>query len=124
MVRVNFYAYMQSWSSMSTNYCAVPPDPVTKLMVTNVDETKITIAWSNSNGFEGNTPITRARVEYYAPADPNNIQSDSVPGDNPTSHTLTGLTPFALYNISVLLFNNAGHGEPVFTKVTTLSLSK
>ena len=91
-------------------------------MVTNVDETEITIAWSNSNGFEGNTPITEARVEYSEAGGA--VQTVNIPGSNPSSYTVTGLNSFALHNISVALRNAVGLSEPVFISASTLSPGK
>ena len=96
------------------------PDPVTNLQF-NATETTITITWMN--GFDGNTPLTGARIEYFG-EDEGNVQTAIVNGSNPTTHTLMGITPFATHNITVFLMNIVGDSEPSSILSSTLSLCK
>ena len=69
----------------------------------------------------GNTPITGARIDYFEEGQA--VQTES-PTGMPTMFRLTGLTPLALHNISVVLINAAGESEPRSITATTLSLRK
>ena len=90
---------------------SVAPDPVTNLMATDVTERTITITWMN--GFDGNSPIVGARIDYFEAG--GTLRTVMVAGNSPTTYTLMGLTPFASHTVTVFLLNVMGaHFHPLY----------
>ena len=97
----------------------VPPAPVSDL---TSEEHSIEILWRN--GFDGFSPITGARIEYFVDGIRDTVIVENILGSNPRSYTLTSLNPFTSYTITVFLENEVGRSDPMSIIKDTLSLSK
>ena len=92
-------------------------------MVLESTEDSISLSWTN--GFDGSSELTGAMVQYQAdqtkyPGDPlRELTVDTPPFD---SASLTSLTPFTTYTITVSLVNAVGEGGSSSISTTTLSL--
>ncbi len=70
--------------------------------------------------FDGYTPITEARIDYFTEGQA--VQSVCIESPTPTSFTLRSLMPFMTYNITVFLTNEVGSSDPVSIQAMTLPL--
>ena len=89
-------------------------------MVLESTEDSVSLSWAD--GFEGSSELTGAVVRYQAeyPGDPlRELVVDTPPFD---SASLTSLTPYTTYTITVSLVNAVGEGGSISISTTTMSL--
>lgn len=72
--------------------------------------TPISIGISWTNGFDGFSPITGARIDYFDEV--NLAISEILNGPNPSSYTIANLMIFTTLNITVFLINDVGTSDP------------
>ena len=98
--------------------CAVPPDPVTNLMVTNADEREVSLAWMT--GFNGHIPILNIAVDVF----PEGGQPfERIFLGNVNMGTIDNLLPFREYIFFVAVVNLVDPSDRVNITASTLSLS-
>ena len=113
---------MDECSTYAFPLSTAPPAPVAQLRVSNIDETTFDVTWIIV--FDGFTPITQARVEYFMRQATNTweaVRVVDVVGATPTAVSLDGLAPFTLYRITVFLENMVGRSSPTSVEARTLS---
>ena len=82
------------------------PEPAINFRVTATTSTTMSLAWENQ--FHGLLTITGGALEYFT--------GGSSPTDmtvSGTTATLTSLTPFAFYNVTLFVTNRLGRSTPV-----------
>ena len=98
--------------------CAVPPDPVTNLEVTNTDEREVSLAWMT--GFNGNTPILNIEVVVFSVGEQ---PFKRIFQGNVNMGTIDNLMPFRDYTFSVAAVNLVDPSDRINITASTLSLS-
>ena len=90
------------------------------LTANNVEATTFDLKWTIV--FDGNSPITQARIEYFIVQEHGvvNVEIEIVVGTTPMFSTLADLTPNTTYNATVFLENSLGRSAPMSVVARTL----
>ena len=101
--------------SLSFYIClSATPEPATNFRVTATTSTTMSLAWEKQ--FDGLLTITGGVLEYFT--------GGSSPADmtvSGTTATLTSLTPFTFYNVTLFVTNRLGRSAPVSLVQQTVS---
>ena len=91
--------------SLSLSLSATP-EPAINFSVTGTTSTTMSLAWEKQ--FDGLLTITGGALEYFTGG--SSSADMTVSG---TTTTLTSLTPFAFYNVTLFMTNRLGRSAPV-----------
>jgi len=94
---------------ITSSFFTASPELAAAFRVTTTTSSIITLKWAEQ--FNGLTEITGARLEYTVVGSRNTPVAVEVGRYN---GSLTGLTPFTFYNVSLSLRNRLGLSDPVF----------
>ena len=88
---------------------AAPSSPPTKISITEVTYSRVTVQWGPVDCVHRNGDITGYSLRYGVKGS-SNTQTVNVSGDYTTENTIHGLVYATIYSIEVAAVNSAGIG--------------
>ena len=90
--------------------CTVPPSPPTITSAMATSSTSITVQWTASTD-DGGSPLISYVVQYRLSGEEAAPFNEVTFGNDVFTMTITGLTPYGLYEVRVLGENLVGRGD-------------